>query len=155
MGDHRSSENGQFIHEFSAETEQKMDELAEQGNALFDLGRTDEALKVWTEGLDLIPEPKNCYAQSVWFLASIGDIWFDRKNFPKALECFEAARTNLSGQGMNNPFVLLRAGQCYYETGDEDMAAELLLSAYMLEGEEIFEEDDEKYFDFLSSREEL
>ena len=139
----------------STAVERKLDELAEQGNTFFDYGKLDEALKVWSKGLEMIPEPHNCYAESVWFLASIGDIWFSQREYKKALECFEAARTNLSGEGLNNPFILLRTGQCCFETGDVDAAAEFLLSAYMLEGEEIFDEDNEKYFEFLQNREEL
>ena len=43
---------------------------------------------------------------------------------------------------------MLRLGQCSHELGKED-AVEYLMRAYMLTGEEIFESDDEKYFDLI------
>ena len=52
---------------------------------------------------------------------------------------------------------MLRLGECCLEIGDEKNATEYLLRAYMMEGEEIFELDEDgngdgkKYFDFLKS----
>lgn len=43
---------------------------------------------------------------------------------------------------------MLRLGQCAYELNKEDYK-EYLLRAYMLAGEEIFEADDEKYFESI------
>ncbi len=63
----------------------------------------------------------------------------------------------MSGAGYGNPFVMLRLGECCLEIGDEKNALEYLLRAYMMEGEDIFEPDDDgeddgaKYFDFLRS----
>ena len=50
---------------------------------------------------------------------------------------------------------MLRLGECCLEIGDEKNAIEYLLRAYMMEGKEIFEPDENgeddglKYFDFL------
>ena len=52
-------------------------------------------------------------------------------------------------------FVMLRLGECCLEIGDEKNATEYLLRAYMFEGREIFEPDEDgnddgkKYFDYL------
>ena len=62
---------------------------------------------------------------------------------------------NLSQEGYNNPFVLLRLGQSAYEIGNKEQALEYLLRTYMLEGKEIFEEDEKKYFEFLKSNMDL
>ena len=43
---------------------------------------------------------------------------------------------------------MLRLGQCAYELGKQE-AAEYLMRAYMLAGEEIFEDEDEKYFNLI------
>lgn len=56
------------------------------------------------------------------------------------------AKSNISGEGRNNPFIMLRLGQCSYELGKED-ATEYLMMAYMMEGKELFEDEDEKYFE--------
>ena len=144
-----------FTEEFSAETQAKMDEFAQKGNQLEKEGRWAEAVQAWRAGLALIPEPQQFYGQTVWFLAAIGDVYFQQGEYALAHECFDKARGNLSGQGYGNPFVMLRLGECCLEIGDEKNALEYLLRAYMFEGKEIFEPDDEgeddgaKYFEFL------
>ena len=47
--------------------------------------------------------------------------------------------------GTGNPFVWLRLGQSAFELGNAKQATDALLSAYMLEGDEIFEDEDPKY----------
>ena len=141
--------------EITLEIKSKLDELAEKGNHFEDKEQYEEAVQVWKEGLDLIPEPQQLYSETVWFLVAIGDVHFKREMYPQAHECFDKARGNLSGEGYGNPFVMLRLGECCLEIGDEKNAAEYLLRAYMMEGKEIFEPDEngeddgQKYFDFL------
>ncbi len=112
---------------------------------------------MWKEALSLIPEPRQYYEETVWFLTAIGDVYFQKEMYAQACECFDQARGNLSGEGYGNPFVMLRLGECYFEIGDEKNAAEYLLRAYMMEGEEIFEPDEDgdddgqKYFEFLKT----
>lgn len=141
--------------ELTPETKKKLDELAARGNQLEEEGEYEKAVGIWEEALNLIPEPQQLYSETIWFLAAIGDIYFQKKLYSKAHECFDKARGNLSGEGYGNPFIMLRLGECCLETGDEKNAAEYLLRAYMLEGKEIFEPDEDgnddgqKYFDFL------
>lgn len=144
-----------LTEDLSAEVQAKMDELAQKGNRLENEGRLAEAVQVWQEGLALIPEPQQFYSQTVWFLAAIGDVYFQQGEYALAHECFDKARGNMTGAGYGNPFVMLRLGECCLEIGDEKNALEYLLRAYMFEGREIFEPDDEgedegaKYFEFL------
>ncbi len=139
------------MDELSEKIKNKIEELAEIGNGFYDSKQYDEALKVWEEALSLIPHPQQFYSETVWFLASIGDIYFIQNNFDKAYQCFDAARGNLSGEGYGNPFVILRLGESCLEIGDEKNALEYMLRAYMFEGEEIFDEDNPKYLEFLST----
>lgn len=88
-------------------------------------------------------------------MTSIGDIYFLQGKYEEAFDNFEDARNNLSGEGINNPFILLRLGQSAFELEKKELATENLLRAYMLEGKEIFEEDDKKYFEFLKSNVDL
>lgn len=125
-----------------------IDKLAEKGNALFDNGRYNEAIAVWREGLDTLDKPLNLQSEAVWFLTSIADAYFSQGNFENAYAYLFEAISNVSGEGYTNPFVMLRLGQCAYELNKEN-AKEYLLRAYMLAGEEIFESDDEKYFEFI------
>lgn len=145
--------------ELDSELIEKLNELAEEGNELADNDKYDEAISVWSEALKLIPEEgQQVCAEAVWFFACIGDMYFQKEMFKEAFDNFDKAVKNISGEGTTNPFVLLRLGECYLELGDEANAKEYLLKAYMMEGKEIFiddedEEDTEnlKYFQFLKN----
>ena len=128
--------------------EKSIDDYAEQGNELFDDGRYAEAIQVWQEGLDCLDKPLNAQSEAVWFQTSIADAWFMLGEYAKAYPYLWDAKSNISGEGYANPFVMLRLGQCSFELGKED-AAEYLMRAYMLAGDEIFAADDEKYFDVI------
>jgi hypothetical protein len=87
-----------------------------------------------------------------------GDLDFDgdrrRQLFGRRLV---AGRESLSlamhcPDAIGNPFLHLRLGQCQYELGNLDQAADELARAYMGGGEEIFEEDEREYFTFLKTR---
>ena len=143
------------LEEITPELKAKLDEYAERGNRSEEEEQYEEALQAWEEGLALIPEPQQYYSETIWFLAAIGDVYFQKGMYPQAHKCFDKARGNLSGGGYGNPFIMLRLGECCLEIGDERNAAEYLLRAYMMEGKEIFEPDEDgeddgqKYFDFL------
>lgn len=145
------------LDEITPKTRAKLDELAERGNQLEKEEKYDEAIRVWEEGLSFIPEPQQFYSETIWFLVAIGDVCFQKGLYEKAHGYFDKARGNLSGEGYGNPFVMLRLGECCLEIGDEKNATEYLLRAYMMEGKEIFEpdedgeEDGEKYFEFLKT----
>ena len=149
------------LDELTPEIQEKLEELAEKGNQYEREKQYDQAMQVWMEGLSLIPEPQQFYSETVWFSASIGDVYFRKGMYQQAYEYFDKARGNLSGAGYQNPFIMLRLGECCYEIGDEKNALEYLIRAYMYEGENLFEPDDEgeddgrKYFDFLSTHVDL
>ena len=143
------------MDELTQERSERLDELAEAGNAFCDTEEYEKALEVWETALKLIPEPRNAYGESMWFEASIGYLYFLWEEYETALGYFDRARGNLSGQGYGNPFVMLMLGETCLELGDESNAVEYLLRAYMLEGPEVFEGENEKYFDFLKERVEL
>ena len=144
-----------LVEELSEEIQAEMDDLAQKGNQLENEGRLAEAVAAWLAGLELIPEPQQFYGQTVWFLAAIGDVYFQQGEYRLAHECFDKARGNMTGEGYGNPFIMLRLGECCLEIGDEKNALEYMLRAYMFEGEKIFAPDDDgeddgaKYFEFL------
>jgi hypothetical protein len=94
------------------------------------------------------PEPQTDWAAAKWVLAAIGDANF-------LCGDFVAGRDNLSikcPNGMGNPFLHLRLGQCQLELGDIERAADELARAYMGADMDIFEDEDPKYFAFLKTR---
>lgn len=116
------------------------EELAERGEALSDAGRFAEAVAVWRQALAVTdPEDRDTF---LWLHASIGDAQFLLGNHREAYDSMQEA---LKTGGNENPFVWLRLGQAAFELGLAKPATDALLSAYMLEGDEIFEDEDPKY----------
>lgn len=134
---------------------EKIEELSEKGNDLFDKDNFNEAINVWQEALLLIPGNQNLYSESQWLHTSIGDALFYLGNYEKALLSFKKAKQNIENNAYGNPFIMLRLGQCYLENNLTKDATEYLLRAFMFEGEDIFEDDDEKYLNFLKKNVDL
>lgn len=124
------------------------DYYAEAGNRLFDEGKYNQAILKWLEGLDSLNKPINAQSEAVWFHASIADAYFLLGEYEKAYSYLLEAKSNISGEGYSNPFVMLRLGQCSHELGKKD-EVEYLMRAYMLAGDDIFENEDKKYFELI------
>ena len=145
----------EIIEELSDEVSDQIEELSENGNEHFDDEKYDDAIKIWKEALSLIPNPQNSYSESLWLETSIGDAYFMFGDYNKSLEHFQNAKSNTEENAYENPFIMLRLGQNLLENNQNEEAKEYLLRAYMFEGEEIFENDDTKYFEFLKQNVEL
>lgn len=137
------------LAELSAELTDRIDVLSEQGSDLFDEDKFQECIEVWSEALALIPSPQNLYGETFWLETSIGDGYFMLNKFEESLVHFLNAKGNIETNAYENPFVMLRLGELFFEVNEFNDAKEFLLRAYMLEGEELFETEEEKYFDFL------
>lgn len=129
---------------------EQITELCEEGDELASEDDFEGALQSFWAAWDLLPEPQTEWEAATWILGAIGDANF-------LGEDFEAGRDNLSlamhcPDGIGNPFLHLRLGQCLFELGELDRAADELTRAYMAEGADIFEGEDEKYFEFLKTR---
>lgn len=119
----------------------ELDDLAEQGNDLCDEERFDEAIQKWREAMTLLPEPVADWEAYMWLSASIGDAQYLSGQFEAASQSFYDA---LNGpDGVENPFVHYRLGQSLVKLGNEEGGLQSLLKAYMLDGEDIFDSDDE------------
>jgi tetratricopeptide (TPR) repeat protein len=124
--------------------------LCARGDGLADEGRFDEALEAFWAAWDLLPEPQTSWEAATWILAAIGDVNFQQGNF-------EAGRDNLAmamhcPNATGNPFLHLRLGQCQFELGNLDRAADELARARLLEGPELFKDEDPKCLEFIMSR---
>lgn len=131
-------------------TYNQIQQLSAAGDALADNQSYSEALTKYWAAWDLLPEPPTHWEAATWLLAAIGDANFLGNDF-------EAGRDNLSlamhcPRAIGNPFLHLRLGQCHFELGDLDRAADELARAYMAEGEPIFEDEDPKYLAFLKTK---
>jgi tetratricopeptide (TPR) repeat protein len=128
---------------------ERIQALCAQGDALAENDRFPAALKKYWAAWDLLPEPRTAWEAATWILGAIGDANFlggdfaaGRDNLTHAMHCPDA---------VGNPFLHLRLGQCLYELGELDRAADELTRAYTTGGAEVFE-DAEEYFAFLRTR---
>jgi tetratricopeptide (TPR) repeat protein len=136
--------------EISDQVHQRITDLCEEGDAAAGEGDLERALKQFKAALALIPQPTHLHPQNTWVRAAIGDMYFQLERFEDCREHFrEAVR---SPDGLGNPFIHLRLGQSALELGDEARAADELARAYMGAGEEIFDNDDRKYLEFIQAR---
>jgi tetratricopeptide (TPR) repeat protein len=128
---------------------ERIQALCAEGDMLAEKAKYPAALEKYWAAWDLLPQPQTDWEAAKWILAAIGDANFlggdfvaGRDNLSMAMRCPEA---------IGNPFLHLRLGQCQFELGNLDRAADELARAYMGAGEEIFE-GAEKYFDFVKTR---
>lgn len=110
-------------------------------------GNSKDAYRKYKEALDIIPEPKTSYETATWIFVSIGDLYFKDGQYDKARDYFFEAKN--CPNGVSNPYVLFRLGQTLVETEEKNQAKEFLLRAYMLVGDDIFWDEDEKYYNVI------
>ncbi len=139
-----------YVDHYEQETSSKVTLLCKQGDKLARAEKLEEARSKYISALRLLPENKKELEAATWIYAAIGDIHFRLGNYEKCFKCFYNAVQCPNGLG--NPFVHLRLGQAYFEQKNIDKAADELTRAYMGAGEEIFMEDDIKYFKFLKTK---
>ncbi|GAA4441453.1 tetratricopeptide repeat protein [Bremerella cremea] len=128
----------------------QLNEHCERGEALLAKGDADAALEQYQAAEALIPSPKLSWEAALWVYAAIGDAWFAKQDFDRARQAFSNAV--LCPDGLGNPFIHLRLGQCQFEENNLDKAADELTRAYMAEGLAIFEDENPKYLAFLRTR---
>lgn len=136
--------------ELTNETHEQIQALCAEGDAFAEEARFAEALERYWAAWDLLPDPQTQWEAATWILAAIGDANFlsgdftaGRDNLATAMHCPDA---------IGNVFLHLRLGQCQWELGDLDRAADELARAYMGAGSEIFDAEEAKYFAFLKTR---
>lgn len=124
--------------------------LCDRGDRLVDDGHLARALEVFWSAWDLLPEPRTAWEAATWILSAIGDVNFQQRDFG-------AGRDNLAvamhcPDAIGNPFLHLRLGQCQFELGNLEWAADELARARVLGGPELFEAEDPKYLEFIMSK---
>ena len=139
--------------ELTAEQQERINDYAQKGNEEIDNENYEHAIGWFSKALEFVPEPKDKWEATGWLCASIGDACFNVQDYDIGLANLHRAY-NVYGPDEENPFVLLRLGQCYFHLGDCERAEMYLYQAYLLEGSDMFE-DETLYFDFLKSRHDI
>lgn len=121
--------------------------LCEQGEMNLENGQIRTALQKFKKAFKLLPDPQNIYPTGTWLLTMMGDIQFEMEKYAAAINRFSAA-LEFPG-GADNPFIQLRLGQSYFETGQLNQAKQHLSIAYQKEGKAIFEDEKSTYLELL------
>lgn len=132
------------------EVDLAIQDLLDQADELAEESRFLDAIRVFAQALEKLPEPQMEYDYAMHGYAGIGDAHFLLKDFNSSLDAFEKAK--MCEGGIANPFIHLRLGQCYLELKQEDNSADNLTRAYMSAGMEIFEDEDPVYLKFLKTK---
>ncbi len=113
-----------------------------------DKGNLKSAAKQFNSAWKIVPDPKEKWDASSWIIGAIGDVCFHLEDWDNVKKSFEYAIVGLGGLG--EPFLHLRLGQAHLELNNKKAAKDELARALMGGGPEIFEEDDPKYFEFIT-----
>jgi tetratricopeptide (TPR) repeat protein len=114
----------------------------------------ENAIKMYKQALELIPEPKTSWEASTWIKTAIGETYFFMKNYEAAEQSLVEA-VKCPG-GKENPFIHLRLGQTYFELAKFKEAKKELTSAYILDPySSLFEGEDLKYYNLIRNNKHL
>ncbi|ARD09823.1 MULTISPECIES: tetratricopeptide repeat protein [Gammaproteobacteria] len=134
--------------ELDDELYEKISEMSDIGNSLMDDGEYPRALNIFEKALSLLPSPRSTWEAYTWLKAGTADALFNMKDYERAIE---ELYDGMNGpDGASNPFIMLRLGQSLYELSKPE-GIDFLCKAYMVEGEEIFSEEDEKYLKLVKN----
>lgn len=127
--------------------------LSEIGNEHCDDGKFANAIEVWRSALELLPSPRDQWEAALWLNASIGDAYYQEEQWEDAKASFLDALNGPDAQG--SPFIHYMLGKTLLRLDDEDEAVQSLLRAYILDGVDIFDTDEEEgpdAFELLQER---
>ena len=124
--------------------------LAEQGEAYIKRGKYRSALQKFWKAYELLPEPKTQYPSGTWLLTAIGDLNFIVGNFLAGKKNLTKAKTFPAGK--NNGFINFRLAQCLFELGNKAEAITEFEKAVKLEDMSLFEDENPKYRTFFDMK---
>lgn len=125
----------------------KIDILIKIGDILAKNKRFSLAMKQYQKALDLLPPPKSFWEINTRIYVALADICFFTGKYQKGLDyLFEA---QICFDVRNDPFIMLRIGQCFFELDRLDKARVYLYRAYSTAGKKVFDKEDRKYLEFL------
>lgn len=107
-----------------------------------------ETTQQYLAGLELIVSSKEEYDIALDLYVALGDSFFNLGDFINANYYYHLALR--ASKSIDHGYVWLGLGQSYFELENKVKAKEALLSAYMLDGIEIFEEEGSEYLDLIS-----
>lgn len=118
-----------------------------KGDAYAESEKYNKAIEKYLSALKLVPYDKSSWEVSLHIYTALADAYFNISNYQEANNNYQEALKCPDGSG--NGYIWLGLGESYYELENIDKAKDALMSAYMLEGYEMFKTEDEKYFNLI------
>jgi tetratricopeptide (TPR) repeat protein len=110
----------------------------------------DLALDFYQQALKKVPDPKHDWKISFHLYTAMGNVYFNMHDFENAVYCYNQALQCPDGTVAGH--VWLSLGQAYCEIDETEKAKDALVNACMLEGKEIFNDDNQEYFQLIKDK---
>ncbi|MGV0104625.1 tetratricopeptide repeat protein [Nostoc sp. DSM 114167] len=123
--------------------------FCKQGDTYAEQKEFAQAIESYHQAFDLIPEPFEAYAASTWVLTAIGESYLLMGDYENASHALQEAM--YCPNAIGNPYIHLKLGQAQFELENFERAQDELARAYMIEGKEIFNDEDPKYYEYLKT----
>lgn len=132
-----------------AEIQENVRSLIQQGDSFTSKSQYRDALKPYTEAYGALPEPKEDWDISILLFNDLGECYFELQEYGAADYFYN--QVLFCDDGFGSAEAWLGIGKSRFELGDMKKSQEALLSAYMLAGEDVYTDKENKYFEFLKS----
>lgn len=133
--------------ELEDEVYDKITALSENGDAYAEKEQFTTAIEQYQKALDLLPEPKTDWEAATWLYVAIGDAYYNKQQPDQAMDAYQKAL--MSPDGTGNAYIWFSIGQVFFEEENFEKAKTHFMSAYLLDGEEIFEDENPAYFELI------
>lgn len=107
----------------------------------------DQAIEKYNQALELFQGDIEEYEESIMIYAAMGDAYCLAGEYKRARNYFYNALD--CSNGIANPYILFRLGECLYECDEKYKAQEYFIRTYMMDGLNLFEKGDKKYLDLI------
>lgn len=132
---------GRILSELDDATHERVTGLIEEGDAYMDVDAPQAAAEKYAAALEGLPQPITQWEHSLIAYTALADACLALTQYAEAEQSARFALKAPDGQG--NGYVWLRLGDALHGQGRDAQALEAYTSAYMAEGEELFEGEDE------------
>lgn len=123
---------------------ERYNELCMEADDLLEKDDNENAVQKFKEALSILPEGRwDC---DVYAYAGIGEAYQKLEDYERALEAFENSYIE---HQVDNPYILLNLGICFYHLNKIEEAKKFLKLAYSIGGDEVFE-DAEEYLKLIN-----
>jgi tetratricopeptide (TPR) repeat protein len=126
----------------------RIERLCAEGEAFVAEARYDAATLRFTTAFRMLPRPQERWRITPRLFASMVDSCFEKGDLESARQAVLAALE--CPDALDNPALRMKLGVIYFEAGEFEAAREEFASALAKGGKGVFEDEDPKYWDFVS-----